>query len=172
MSLSTLRREDTRLHQWKLYTDALATEKESEYNCLCDWKDLTNTIIGSIHCSCEHPAPHLYSALQEEVSSLRREVKQLLAKLDEQQEMLQSKDKQVASLKSTQQLLMSSCSEKIKVGATASYPSPSLLPPSPSFPQSMEEKYQTVKVVNQQLESAILELRGRTGVSLLEKSLR
>ena len=35
----------------------------------------------------------------------------------------------------------------------------------PSLPQSVEDKYSTVKVLNQKLESAILSLHGRTGVS-------
>ena len=62
------------------------------------------------------------------MSNLQREVEQLSAKLDEQHELLQSREKQVATLKSAQQLLLGRCSERMKVSCSS--PSPSLFPPS------------------------------------------
>ena len=94
------------------------------------------------------------------MSGLQLQVDKLSAELHEQKHLMQSKEKEIAHLKSSHELLQSRSTERIRVSvlcATSLVLCITL--------QSVEDKYHAVKVLNQKLETAILSLHGRTGVS-------
>ena len=99
------------------------------------------------------------------MSGLQLRVDKLSAELHEQKHLMQSKEKEIAHLKSSHELLQSRSTERIRVSVLCTTRLVPLHYSGLSFLQSVEDKYHAVKVLNQKLETAILSLQGRTGVS-------